>query len=37
MGRPSEVHTIVAVQLKPHMTILLKCRMRFAMPATIED
>ena len=26
-----EVHTIVAVRLKPRMTILLKCRMLFAM------
>jgi hypothetical protein len=33
----SEVHHIVPVRLKPRMTILLKCRMLFAMPATIEN
>jgi hypothetical protein len=36
-SRMREGHTIVAVRLKPRMTILLKCRMPFAMPAAIEN
>src|SRR5450755_3547690 len=32
-----EVRRIVPVRLKPRMTMLLKCRMLFAMPATIEN
>jgi len=36
-SRMRAVHTMVAVQLKSRITILLRCRMLFAIPATIEN